>query len=533
MIHLFLVACALAQDPPPGFGPEAPATGAGYESRFETRTSAKDENVTGGTGSTLNEGMHVISENRWLSTWTRKAGDTLQFEANVRWTDDERTDPNRWTLMRMAVTYSSERSRVVAGDFSGSFSPFALSLSLRGVQVEGRWDGLRGQLLVGTNKPDWRSQFEKVKNEPADRIFAGARVEIEPREGLRAGLSVVHAKDILSTADVQVGLLGVRNLLAAVDADWEVSETVSVRGEAAWSDYDSDFESSSGAQTAWAIRGEWQWRPENLDIVFGFERVEPGFLTAGGSAIADRETGRGRVSWIPSPVVEIGAGYVARRDNLEGQLPETTRTTEPEASLRFPDAFGVPGLQVRAVHRVLRIRSDTGAKDSDTRVTEAAVEALVSGISGGISLGLRMTDDRTPADNDSRADVWSLSIGLPLDWLARSGTLALRVGRERTKEFVSGKLHETDTASAGATLQVTERVSTAFGFEWAGRRPDNFPEDDQENRGARAQVTYTFAAPTEASITVSFDRRDFEFEGAGSIKNYRETVWLVTLWWAN
>jgi hypothetical protein len=532
MIQLLLAACAVAQDPSPDPFSVPPDDEPAYESRFETRTTAREERVTGAPGSTLNEGAHVVSENRWLSTWRSKGGETLEFEANGRWTDDERNDPNRWSLLRMAVTYTSKETKVVGGDFAASFSPLALSASLRGVQAETRWNGARFVLLGGTNKPDWRSQFEKVENEPADRIFFGARIEAEPEEMLRIGLSAVHAKDALGTADVKLGLLGHRNILAAADAEWTPFDELTLRGEAAWSDYDTDIDSPSGTEVGRAYRGEGTWRPDPFEFAFGYERVDPDFLTAGGSAIPDRESARGRVVWIPSRVVELQAGLVRFRDNLDGQLPETTRTDEPDAGVRFPDLFGVAGLQLRGSHRLTRTRSDSGLKDSDVRTTEGALEMLVAGVTGGVVFSLRKSDDRSPSDSDAETETWTVSAGIPLDWLARSGALGLRAGRERTRDLAAGKEHETDTVSAAVTAQLHERVSIALGWEWAERRPDNFPDDDQVNRVVHAQLEYAFGAPAEATITLSFERRDYGFEGAGAVNDYRETIWLLALWWA-
>lgn len=249
--------------------------------------------VTGNKSkSFLRDGTDYVTEAN--ISLQEKLWQDYNFEGQVfiRKTDDPRTEVRRDVrLKQFNMKVLNPRNLYEFGDFYADFSPFTLSSSLEGLNMEVSPRDLYTVKMVAA-----RNQSADVVAETFQRHVAGTKVdwnlfqESEIFSGFRIGAQAVTNQDDSSSLDRTSSMKDLRNTVAGIDGEMSLTKYLSLNYEVARSAYIEDEDAPSGKdqQYGTAFRAQPSLNLGKTTARYLYYYVQPKFYTDIGSAASDK-----------------------------------------------------------------------------------------------------------------------------------------------------------------------------------------------------------------------------------------------------
>jgi len=513
--------------PPPPAAPRGPATAFTGEERLSLYAAS----IRGNRElSLLNEGNHFVQE--LDLTLRHRLGENANFEGTLstRWTDDPKVDPEHFALQRFSLRFFGKDYEAVAGDFLTTFTPFTLSVPLRGVSGWKEFTllkGLRATGVAGLFKGRWEELWGTLPNESFDRWVEGIRLEQRFTDRISVGVNFLNARDDASSRPrAKAFATPVSNQVVSLDARVDAARWLSVEGEAAHSWNDPDTRTRGGRREDGAFQVSARSRIGDLRATGRYMRVEPNFASAGSFTFADQEEVLLKADYDPLRQVSVGASLMRSRDNLDGQKATTTTLTTPEVRLGLHDLPGLGALALDLRHRIREGQSDDDLLDQVTRTTTVDLFHQLGPVRASGGYEHQAKEDFTdPARNarvdlvflsaDARFPLWGMDVAplLRLEWFTEKRLRARQ--RETTR---SGEAGVRVDLPRWAILEVNYRLSDTSAFISA---------EDLTRKAVKAELSYRVLGRDDRLLTVSYERRENDF--ADNFRDYDEVIGTAKL----
>lgn len=341
-------------------GGNEPAQGAVdfvLRSMFEShRTSGPDR-----AASMLEPGSH------WLHDLEVNARHDLgrhwrtEFNSVLRYTDSRRHDPQTRSVQRMQFVASDQVNHLTLGDYYATLSQYSLNRAIKGVGYQRNiGESSYVRFVAGAFDARWNHLVGQVADEPIDRHVSGLRAQTAG-ENYRLGFNLVSSGDrdddpARTVEDTY------RQVLPAFDWEYRTVGDLRLSGEHA--------QAKTRRLSATGVSQDLSGSAHriNLDGALGklrlrgrAERVSPDFHTLGGGAVVDRLRTHLRGDFRLSGVWSVHAAHEGYRNNLDGQLTATTRTSTPEIGLNARGLFDRRSLNLTTSLRQRRVDTDAPA----------------------------------------------------------------------------------------------------------------------------------------------------------------------------
>lgn len=292
-------------------------------------------------------------------------------DIRLRATDDPRQNPQKASLDGLKLQIRQGRAQFSAGDVFESFSQYSLSTALKGAAVKIGDDEKAGtsfQAVWGNADPRWNVFSPGNAGPYIHRTVVGGRVAHRIGETAGIGLSYVRATDSGRTSATDPLY---ENDLYSLTGDVVLPNAWQLDGEFTWSKT-SESPSAGAADLNYNGRGirlQTAGRLGKGKMNLQYENVQPRFYTGVGSATSDRERVRARYGLKLNPRTQMSVGLIWYRNNLQGQLTDTTKALRPEFGLSFTEVGGREEATLD-----LNLSHDNRLRGTD-RVDDTSIEA--------------------------------------------------------------------------------------------------------------------------------------------------------------
>lgn len=477
------------------------------------------------SGSFLTPGNKITDDLALL--YTAKPGATAWEGAlDGRFSDDERIEAKRFNLKRFYFKGENARQAAVAGDYFGSFTQYSLNSALKGgrytLKLDDRFDLTA---LAGIAKPNWDDLWIHKPSETVDRTLYGLRASKNFKGDAAVGASVVWSKD--NRARFNSSVVAQDQRLAGLDWSLPTFHKLRLYGESAFSKTENDNPTTpDDSKKGWAhmVKADYTYR--RFKTQNEFERVSPGFASAGGAATPDLIRARtqnklsfaGAWRWI--------ANFTWFHNNLNRAAgASTTLTRMPETGLLYDGPDWRPNLtvEVKARHREVTA-SSTGRRSRTRSILASYADRL-----GPVNLNLDyefQNEDRS--DETVNGSHHILGVGansmhqLKPGWKLRP---SLRYNLQRDRDNLIGKTDQTGLVTADAALESPWGLDAGAGYSRNLVLTAVNPGSDR--RSASASLGYNILKKPEHRVTVRFRQNDNRFGAAG--QDFKETIWEAGL----
>ncbi|HWQ61387.1 MAG TPA: hypothetical protein VN521_03700 [Negativicutes bacterium] len=474
----------------------------------------------GQAASSLSRGSHFadVLTFDWNNT-VNGNGLSLNFTLNL--TDDSTVDPKRLSLTNFLLNYASPTHNAAFGDVAGSFSPYSLSGSVKGLSYRYQNEAQTGpeiSFIYGSQYARWDNFWD---NDPATqstpRMVGAARVKQQVADGLTVGMNFVRTHDRWRLNDYTT-LYDTR----VWSSDWEYKPTPfwthsgefarSVSGEAATGAGYAKYTGSAVRFTSVMEKGQSRFDAE-------YERVTPYFLTLAGSAGVDRE--KLKTGWRDR--LGLGSTYHVTaywdRNNLAGQLTASDQNINYEAGVTFRQAFG----RENGAFDISLVRN----REHDTATTNKLDKTLnfnykdnFHGIDTDATVGYTRTDNAAAASQYSWTHNLTLSGNLVRGKTTIVPTLTIAHNKQAYSDFSSRVM--TREYSLGFTVNYESGDTLSLTGGW--KNADYYALADNSNNWF-ANLNWTFKpaflkALGATSMYVKVGINDYRY--TTSSRNYRE-----------
>ena len=256
------------------------------------------------------------------------------LETRMRTTNDDNIQAHGAELLYLKAYYRDKIWTVEAGDVAASLNPYVFSGSVKGAKAvyksaekKRTWNYT---VITGAKTSSWRDLMEDGK----DRLSTGYAGAFEAK--------YIHerAKEIafsIAALDSNENNASKNGYGLGVDGKWRFNKYVTLKGRAAFSDGNTDNNSSSSG----AIYLKLLTRPvlKSLKSNFVYQRVDSDFISYGGSGNSDKEQIENSTTWTINKQFRARMDLKANRDNLDGSLGDTTKTYYEAISLTYKPDF--------------------------------------------------------------------------------------------------------------------------------------------------------------------------------------------------
>lgn len=265
------------------------------------------------------------------------------------------------TLTNLKWEKTTTDYRLKLGDVMESFSQYALSSSFKGLSYTHKLPKARDLELTiagGYAYPRWENLYAGKEVTATQREVKGIRVAsgTTSPSGITNGVSIVSSTD---KSGIKPGDELYDNLVLSCDTEFTPIPNLTIRAVAALSDTTEKTNTTQAGGTA--IKIEASSAAKQGRATFEYERATPGFMTAMGSAVADRQKVKLRISSNHTKSLTSTVGYLYTNDNLENQKTRTTVSNRPEIgiSMRRPFNRRYASLGAALKYDFRRIAADT------------------------------------------------------------------------------------------------------------------------------------------------------------------------------
>lgn len=445
----------------------------------EFSVTYNDISGPGSDQSSLTEGARYLEI---LNLYGNGAAGSFDYNWNVgaKATDDKRNDPKTFSLTNLQGHLTNEIHTLTVGDTFESFSQYALNTAVKGasykfVSKEAMVPEI--SLLYGVAYSRWDNMWGV---DAIERQAIGGKIKQKLGEDFWAGFSAVKTLDHVRVMESDL----VDEQTYTIDFEYRPIPGLTVQGESSWADGEistDDDETNKFSGNASKLVAIGDGGPSRVTLEY--ERVEPNFKTMLGSATPDREKAKGKWRYKYTRDLAITTAMLWYRNNLDGQLGNTTDHYKPEIGVNikrpFNRQYAVADLSYKfdytdsqTVHTVDQFintsyRDRFGVFDSDTnlgvifydtRETRDAQEytyntclssrhtigAIV--LKPTIYLGGWTSEDELAAQTDQ---IYEYSLGLGVDIAAIKITSNVKVGENRLDKEVG-----TDTSKIFANMNI-------------------------------------------------------------------------------
>ncbi len=297
------------------------------------------------------EGLKYLLENNLYSEW-KSLEDTFRFNSYVRITDNPIIDRERISIENLYLYFTRSNFEVNVGDYFANFSQYSFNSLIKGVSLKPKFLNFYIELISGTLDSQWEYLYEQNKYEPMDRYVSGFKIFIGNFDKKGIGLNYIYVWDNKNDKNRKEGEAAYQQHL--VSFEWVYSfSRFNLKGEHAWVYYKTFLNGESSLEKSLANRIEGEADiTEDLNWRFEIERVEPDFLTLGGSSTPDRFRVISNFKYYFSRKMRVFFRYTYYRNNLYHQLEDTTTVNEGEIGLIFKGLFGRRSGRYRISYKV-------------------------------------------------------------------------------------------------------------------------------------------------------------------------------------
>lgn len=494
----------LEQDVPPG-----------VEWSYVLSSNAKYQNVTGREQqSSLDEDYTAYATHDLKVEQTLEDDQELGLETSIRTSDDPRADSDALSVNRLQARYQQPHHRIVAGDYGVSFSNYSLTRSLKGVSYDYEQENSRFRLLGGTDKPEWKMAVERTENEPRDRVFQGARYEQDLFDNnVKAGVSLAHSRDHFEGTNRSGSKT--ENWNSAVDASWNITDSVNASGELAWSSFEDDVNTGQRkSDLAGIVRLNYNQEDVRANAIY--EAVGRDFETASGSGSPGTRRFLTDGRWRAIDILTLNGG-VSYNDN---QLPGTGESKQTYGGFSLQNIDYFPGWRL---DERLTLRKDEPGRSSTTTRTvtnNLTMSNTFMGMRGALSYDATRVEVHPQGNQGSRTDTISANAGAPLSFIVPDASVGLNLSRQITENRSTGEKDIIDRVSSNmrVPIRVNLRMNLRYGLSL---RQSGSGQDTNTNRYG-FDLEYDLPDPWDAFASLNVDHRDNHFDGTTT--DYAETT---------
>jgi hypothetical protein len=318
-----------------------------YEMRMSNRTDVYWYGVTGPgkDKSFYDPGWHILQENDLMVANTFGVGWDSRFNLTVRGTDTDQFDQERLSIQRIDWRLKKDKVTGYLGDYFANLSSYTMSRGIKGAAFRidfadeqnyftGAWGSFHGP---------WAHIYRSRDDEPMDRYGGGLRYQFA-RDAWTLGANVVKVEDRKNDSNRSIYEDAYEQWVGALD--WEYrSDAMVLRGEHAYADTDqSPMTRPDDNLHGNANKVELMARLGILRANARYERVSPEFVSVAGGATPDRTRTYTRLDLDLTRNVRLFGLFNFNANNIENDMPVTTRDTTGEAGVRLSRLFGRPSL---------------------------------------------------------------------------------------------------------------------------------------------------------------------------------------------
>lgn len=483
----------------------------------------------GRASSFYEQGSHWLHDLEF--TARQPIGDELktEFNAVVRYTDSKRHDPAVWSLQRVQFIARDKVNHLTLGDYYATLSQYSLNQAIKGLGYQRNFgESTYLRVVAGTMAPRWDHLFGEPHNESIQRDVVGLRAQ-NAGDNYRVGLNLVSASDH-DNAAVRTIEDTYRQMLPAFDWEYRTESGVRLSGEHAQAS--TRKQSSAGVNhdmvgTAHRVNadgslGDLRWRMRT-------ERVSSDFVTMGGGAAIDRLRYYLRGDYRLNKTLSVFLADDWYRNNLDGQIGDTTRTHIPEAGVTARGLFDRRNLTLTTSLRQRQIKSNNDQNVSDRLYVSMSDRFQEVSIRGEVEALLNKRKDTTNGRTDN--DDYLYRFAIDSRHLFAEGRYDFRpyltLEHQIVQDPLTGKSVLTDGALLDLRLIAPGNLTYAMNFEQ--RNVNNGTGINNDNSLLRYGISVAYR-PSQfpgSSIRAEAGKTHYNFSATAS--DYRERYVRVML----
>lgn len=449
----------------------------------------------------------------------KKSGWDYNYAMGIKATDDRAYDAKTVSLVNLNGRATNGAHTVNLGDTFETFSQYALATSLKGGSYKfARQDSKLPEVtaVFGWAYPRWDSVWNDPASRSVKRQGTGVRVKEDILPDLWAGLSYVGAKDTgrINPTDA---LYDSSNY--TLDFGYAPIPGLTMNGERSQSDSDEATSgvSAKGSATRFEITGD----ADPSRVTLEYEKVDPDFLSALGSATPDRRKFKAKWRYKYDKRITVTSGLLWYRNNLEGDTAAgTTRSWKPEVGVAIKKPFASrPDSFTNLTYRFDR-RYGAGSSASD-HYLNANYRDRLGEIDSDSNLGFTLY--RTEADVRDASEI-TFNTAFSSRYTVNETVLkpALNLGTWYSRDDLADTTDKIYEYSLGLGLEAP--AASLTGDLRAGQNILHKEGADDSNRFFAALSAYwrpkLVARLSESTVFLRANFNDFSFSTAN--RNFRE-----------
>lgn len=496
------------------------------------RSMFEDHRISGPgrANSFLESGSHWLHDIELTARQPLGSKLKTEFNAVVRYTDTKRHDPSTWSVQRLQMIARDDVNHLTLGDYYATLSQYSLNQAMKGLGYQRNFnENTYLRFTAGTLAPRWDHIFGKPYNETIKRDAVGFRAQ-NAGDNYRVGLNLVSAWDhdnagIRTTEDTY------RQLLPAVDWEYRTDGGTRLSGEHAQANtrrekangQRHDLSGTANRINADGSLGNLRWRMRG-------ERVSSDFFTMGGGAAIDRLRYYLRGDYRLDKTWSVFLANDWYRNNLDKQLPATTRTHIPEAGVTARGLFDRRNLTLTTSLRQRRLMTDSpqyNRQISDRVYVSVSDRFNEVSLRGEVEALLNKRKDTTKTRTDN--DDFLYRFAIDSRHLFAEGRYDLRpyltLEHQIVEDPTTGKSVITNGALIDMRLIAPNNLTYALNFEH--RKTNNAIPASDDNKLLRygLSVSARPAVLQGGSIRAEAGKAHYDF--STSTNNYRERYFRV------
>lgn len=466
--------------------------------------------------------------------WKELIDKRMRFEGvlNIRATDDERIDPETWSIEKLYVKLAGKKFGLTVGDFYGDFSQYSLIQSLKGVDYYRKIDfgrGLKLNGIFGVTQSRWewmtldlRDDQRNVIEKPT-RYVTGLRAEQKITKKIGVGLNFVNSKDdpseVFGTTD---GTACIDNRVLGVDTNMKLGRRLRIKSEFATSWNDENIEdNTTGTITGNAFRLDSRYRYKKLRLRAKYEEVEPDFVTPGGSATLDRREYRGSLDYRHSRQFSTELKYRKYRNNLEGQLTTTTKTTVPEVRFTIRPVKRLKALKLDLGYKRRYRAKENNSTDQLTKTTEIDLRHKIGGLNLQTGWEHEKKEDYVDPNDRRKRVKKSFGVGSSFELGQVELLPSVRYELEWYKEFTNFTEDKSKTARFSTRLRFPGDTDLYLGHKIVSKDRAG-TENDSFSTTSSIKLRHRIGGDPDKLASLSFKQRYYKYYD--STDDYTENV---------
>jgi len=316
----------------------------------------------------LNEELDMQHIHHFLDDWRSKVN------LDLRWTDNERIDPERFSVEKFSVNAKNKMNEITIGDYFANFSQYAMSRSIKGAAYQRNFVNDRNYIRAafGSFDGQWDYLFEDLfgldlkTKEPVNRFGGGVRAQHGGKK-YHIGFSSVFVMDEhddpkRTTEDAY------QQFVEAVD--WQYREKMyKLSGDHAISFTSRNpVTGDKTAREGWANKLKFNGKFYTVRLNGKFEVVDPHFNTLAGGATPDRVRYYGKASQTIAKVWKVHVSYNYYYNRINDRSSATIRTFNDtlEGGITRKKLFNRKRMKITLTARRRKSKAEDDSKDQTT-----------------------------------------------------------------------------------------------------------------------------------------------------------------------